>query len=222
MPVTFKCDGCRGKLSISRRKIGTLIECPRCGQPITVPGADDITNERTEMISAAQMRSSERMETFDDSEQHEVMVPNPHLPAHLPQQRPISPVQPSQPMHVPRPALAPKPPLPEPLAPKPKLNLSQRLEDMPLFEADDVERYLDPDGFRQATPGKKARPEPLPLPDASLPPPPSNKSSGVVGPPRIVDHDAVVLSRTTATLMVLGIAALVGIAFIIGHSTAVR
>lgn len=37
MPVKFVCEECRRVLSISRRKIGTEIDCPCCGQGVHVP-----------------------------------------------------------------------------------------------------------------------------------------------------------------------------------------
>ncbi|MBI1903997.1 MAG: hypothetical protein HYS13_23090 [Planctomycetia bacterium] len=37
MPVKFPCPACRRTLKVTRRKIGTPIDCPRCGAPMTVP-----------------------------------------------------------------------------------------------------------------------------------------------------------------------------------------
>lgn len=37
MPVKFVCNECRQLLSISRRKIGSAIDCPRCGRSVDVP-----------------------------------------------------------------------------------------------------------------------------------------------------------------------------------------
>jgi hypothetical protein len=37
MPVKFPCQSCRRTLKVTRRKIGTQIDCPRCGSPMTVP-----------------------------------------------------------------------------------------------------------------------------------------------------------------------------------------
>ncbi|MEX1094983.1 MAG: biopolymer transporter ExbD [Planctomycetales bacterium] len=42
MPVRFRCEHCTQKLSISSRKIGSEVACPRCGRPIVVPAADTI------------------------------------------------------------------------------------------------------------------------------------------------------------------------------------
>jgi hypothetical protein len=40
MPVVFLCQNCRSRLKVTRRKIGTQVECPRCRVPVTVPAAD--------------------------------------------------------------------------------------------------------------------------------------------------------------------------------------
>jgi len=39
MPVQFYCPHCRQLLKVGRRKIGTLVACPRCGSPTVVPNA---------------------------------------------------------------------------------------------------------------------------------------------------------------------------------------
>ncbi|HEX3659615.1 MAG TPA: hypothetical protein VHV55_27755 [Pirellulales bacterium] len=39
MPVQFYCPHCRQLLKVGRRKIGTLVACPRCGSPTVVPTA---------------------------------------------------------------------------------------------------------------------------------------------------------------------------------------
>ena len=37
MPVQFICPNCRRTLSVTRRKIGHQVTCPKCAAPITVP-----------------------------------------------------------------------------------------------------------------------------------------------------------------------------------------
>jgi hypothetical protein len=39
MPVQFYCPHCRQLLKVGRRKIGSLVACPRCGAPTVVPNA---------------------------------------------------------------------------------------------------------------------------------------------------------------------------------------
>ncbi|HEX4148848.1 MAG TPA: hypothetical protein VHY20_07665, partial [Pirellulales bacterium] len=40
MPVQFYCPHCRQLLKVGRRKIGSLVACPRCGAPTMVPTAE--------------------------------------------------------------------------------------------------------------------------------------------------------------------------------------
>src|SRR5262245_17378206 len=37
MPIKFKCPSCDQMLGIARRKAGSVISCPRCSYPATVP-----------------------------------------------------------------------------------------------------------------------------------------------------------------------------------------
>ncbi len=39
MPVQFVCSRCHRRLSVSQRKAGTTVACPKCGHPNLVPGA---------------------------------------------------------------------------------------------------------------------------------------------------------------------------------------
>ncbi len=41
MPVRFNCHNCRQLLSVSRRKIGADIQCPKCGKSMCVPGESE-------------------------------------------------------------------------------------------------------------------------------------------------------------------------------------
>lgn len=47
MPVEFLCQKCRRRLSVSQRKRGAVVNCPKCGQPNVVPV------ERSESASEA-------------------------------------------------------------------------------------------------------------------------------------------------------------------------
>lgn len=150
MPVQFRCTGCRGKLSISRRKAGCQVECPKCGLPLTVPTGDEVADELTELLAAAQSAA-----TADAR-------PQPRPPA----KRPVT------------------------------------LDDMPLFERPDFEKLLDP---------VLHTPDPLPLPpsDDGIP---DRRATAAPGH----DADAIVLSRTTATLLVVAVVVLLGLAFAAG------
>ena len=155
MPVQFRCDGCQGKLSISRRKAGCQVECPKCGQPLTVPTGDAVADELTDLLVAAQSAV-----TADS-----------------------------------------RPP-PRPAPPRPPAKRPVRLEDMPLFERPDFEKLLDPVAYTPA-------PLPLPLSDDSIP---DRSSAAAPGH----DPDAIILSRTTATLIVVAVVVLLGLAFAAG------
>ncbi len=56
MPVRFPCERCRTTLSIARRKIGTRIDCPKCGQPMTVPSEAEASARS--LLSEAASRSA--------------------------------------------------------------------------------------------------------------------------------------------------------------------
>ncbi|MEX0716589.1 MAG: biopolymer transporter ExbD [Planctomycetaceae bacterium] len=42
MPIRFRCEHCSQKLSVTSRKIGSEVACPRCGSPVVVPAEDTI------------------------------------------------------------------------------------------------------------------------------------------------------------------------------------
>jgi len=41
MPIRFRCYFCLQRLTISRRKVGTVIQCPRCQGQVWVPDPDN-------------------------------------------------------------------------------------------------------------------------------------------------------------------------------------
>src|SRR5580700_3117687 len=67
MPVHFACPQCRQLLKISRRKIGTICECPRCGNPTAVP---EPTTTKRELAHSSSGRlegvASGSVSLFDD------------------------------------------------------------------------------------------------------------------------------------------------------------
>ena len=46
MPILFKCELCRARLSISRSKAGKIGTCPKCGEPIHIPRISDIQQKQ--------------------------------------------------------------------------------------------------------------------------------------------------------------------------------
>ncbi|MCA9110449.1 MAG: biopolymer transporter ExbD [Planctomycetaceae bacterium] len=59
MPIQFRCQACRQRLSITSRKAGLMVACPACGEQIQVPKLEDttakppLTPERREETPAA-------------------------------------------------------------------------------------------------------------------------------------------------------------------------
>ena len=49
MPIRFRCSQCDRLLGIAKRKAGTRINCPQCGEETTVPSEDqpDPVDDRT-------------------------------------------------------------------------------------------------------------------------------------------------------------------------------
>src|SRR5438105_2890395 len=41
MPVRFLCTECRRLLSVSKRKVGSQVKCPKCQAAITVPAVEE-------------------------------------------------------------------------------------------------------------------------------------------------------------------------------------
>ncbi|WP_020472868.1 hypothetical protein [Zavarzinella formosa] len=41
MPIRFRCAHCDKLLGIARRKAGSIVNCPQCGQPLIVPTPDE-------------------------------------------------------------------------------------------------------------------------------------------------------------------------------------
>jgi DNA-directed RNA polymerase subunit RPC12/RpoP len=175
MPVQFRCSGCRGKLSISRRKVGTRVACPKCGVEVLVPSGEAVADDLTELLMAARGSGG----TGSVTEPVPVTAPEPPRP------QPPVPRQPAKPTAKPT---------------------ARSLDDMPLFEREDFAKLLDPAAHT---------PDPLPLP---LPPADDIPDRRPAATPH--DPDAIVLSRTTATLLVVAAVVLLGLAFAAGFLVA--
>ena len=48
MPILFKCELCRARLSISRKKAGKMGTCPKCGGPIQIPSLEEAESDRSQ------------------------------------------------------------------------------------------------------------------------------------------------------------------------------
>ena len=53
MPIVFRCEHCRKKLSIAKRKVGAPVECPGCAETTTVPTPEKFSEEITELLEMA-------------------------------------------------------------------------------------------------------------------------------------------------------------------------
>jgi len=62
MPVTFRCEHCNQRMSISRRKAGQLTVCPRCGEQTLVPPLVDDESAATAAYTPGQTLSHEPAE----------------------------------------------------------------------------------------------------------------------------------------------------------------
>lgn len=69
MPVQFVCQQCHRRLSVTQRKRGTVVNCPKCGHPNVVPhdlpAADDEAAVAPEQTSAAEPQIP-NVVVFDD------------------------------------------------------------------------------------------------------------------------------------------------------------
>ncbi len=55
MPILFKCELCRARLSISRSKAGKIGTCPKCGEPIHIPKISDIQSKSSRKKSKPEL-----------------------------------------------------------------------------------------------------------------------------------------------------------------------
>ena len=186
MPVVFRCEYCHGKLSIARRKIGTNIICPKCTMEITVPDLPDPPHE--EVIPEVPAVEYEELASLPPPTQME-MVHEPIAPIEpLPIQAPVSTIA--------RPVAKPPVQRAHPVGPKREAPAPRRKDS--LFEGTDIERLLN----------EKIGPEPLPEAE-----PDTDKKED--SPPPI-DHDAFVISRMKATIMLVAAVISLGLAFVAG------
>ncbi|HUG17975.1 MAG TPA: biopolymer transporter ExbD [Planctomycetaceae bacterium] len=65
MPILFRCPSCNQKLSITRKRAGTMIACPKCKEQTLVPTLDEIEAAATR-ISAEEVDPEAAEESFSD------------------------------------------------------------------------------------------------------------------------------------------------------------
>lgn len=74
MPILFRCDHCRQKLSIPSRKAGKTLKCPKCAREIVIPIpeaklADEepvVSGKESELAPTREMPASEREKLEED------------------------------------------------------------------------------------------------------------------------------------------------------------
>lgn len=206
MPIRFRCPGCDGLLSISRRKAGTDISCPKCAELVIVP---PLPNDMTEPELRA-LPDDEGEGDGTPTLQPEPPRSKPEPPKTKPEPKPESKSRP-KPTESGRVATAPRPEPEKPRAavaeadPKPKSKPGK--DDAPLFERSDFEALLNPAVAKASVDPKPAAAgaKPLPLPDdkpaakpVPLPIPPAGTALAT-GP----NAEGIFLSRGALTMMVV-------------------
>jgi hypothetical protein len=188
MPIAFRCQSCRNKLSTAKRKAGSTVTCPGCGSEVRVPTADTLDPKVERLLATAGARGEYEAETEAATPEVE-----PDLPPPAPKPQP-SPFDFRKGVH---------PTLPEPPAEPPKVVKVKRttpaataakLNDLPLFEREDFAEMLEKD--TEATDD-----DPLPLPTEAPPTAPA---------------DGFVVTRGTATMVMVAVVVLLGLAFAAG------
>lgn len=68
MPIYFRCRHCRARLSITRRKAGMSVACPRCQQQVRVPTLDKQSRTAATDPAPAVSEGSDPSTALDDDE----------------------------------------------------------------------------------------------------------------------------------------------------------
>lgn len=193
MPITFRCQSCRNKLSTAKRKAGSTVTCPGCGSEVRVPTASEKLDPQVERLLATAGGRAEYQAAPEDP-----LSPDDSTPDFGPKDDP--------PSFEPEPkALPPEPPPPpktptarraKPITkPAPAPMPQSKLNDLPLFEREDFAEMLEKDTEEED------EEEPLPLPKES---PPTTAADGFL------------VTRGTATLVMVAVVVLLGLAFAAG------
>jgi hypothetical protein len=150
MPITFRCQSCRNKLSTARRKAGSTVSCPNCGADVRVPTAAERLDTQAEpLLATAGAGAAHQPAPPTPERTHDTPPPDFGPTAAGP--RPSPPPPPAQVVTGKRPKPSPAPPL-QPAA----------LNDLPLFEREDFAELLEQEA-------EGSDDEPLPLPKGPAP-----------------------------------------------------
>jgi hypothetical protein len=90
MPVQFNCPSCRRRLSVTRRKVGHQVTCPKCTAPIVVPASQPALVGAADRLSVPAELDQLRMDGLADfTDLSDLMVDEPMLrPVRLPKVTP--------------------------------------------------------------------------------------------------------------------------------------
>jgi phage FluMu protein Com len=187
MPIRFRCPHCTRLLGIARRKAGAQINCPQCTQTVTVP-IEDATVNVDDLDNLINPAASPN--GVAEPEEAAAVQPPPPAPA-----IPVTRSRSESPRSA-GPAVAAKP------APRPK-RVRKPGEEAPLFEQDDVDALLG-----VSKPGETF--------DLDEPASQAKPVSGMDANSLDDGNGKVVLSSQKATLLVVAVVVLLGVAFAAG------
>ena len=194
MPIRFRCSHCSRLLGIARRKAGTQVRCPECSQSVTVPVRDD-AGDLDELDDLLNSHPGANGQPADPN----LPIANYSAPA-MDLAEPES-ARPVAPPPIPRQPAAPRKAAPEPNPPRPGRGRKAG-DDEPLF-LEDVDELL----------GVNRLGERLELDDE----PPRVKPVSGMDANSLDSHTGkVILSPQKATLLMIAVVILVGLAFTAG------
>lgn len=148
MPIHFRCPSCFGLLSNARRKAGTEVACPKCGDAVIVP-ADDGSPDEEDPQNAEFEAEAESIRAAELPPPPPPREPSQKLPPLPPREQPAARKREAVGVSTESRSAPPSPPLER--KPKPAPGKAGK-DETPLFERDDFERLLTPAAQKAATP----------------------------------------------------------------------
>ena len=200
MPIRFRCTYCSRLLGIARRKAGTQIRCPQCSESITVPIQDDVGDlDELDNLLGSHSRENGKPAGSD------LPIPEYSAPSAASAMEDLPAPESARPVATPSrlPAIPPKTKSAQaPAPPRPQRHRKSGDEEPLLLE--DVDELL---GIDRAG-------EPLELDDKPSPrvKPVSGMDANSLG----ASPGKLVLSPQKATLLMIAVVILIGLAFTAG------
>jgi hypothetical protein len=92
MPVQFICPNCRRTLSVTRRKVGHQVTCPKCAAPITVPATQPaLAGAAILSVARPELEQVDMSDFVDFEDLSDLTVDQPRLrPVRIPTEAPTS------------------------------------------------------------------------------------------------------------------------------------